>query len=80
MTSMACPGASQDLCVACYDRIMPIDRKPNETREEFMSRCIPMEIKAGKERDQAIAICASKYSEKSAHHYEDKKKKKRKKS
>ena len=40
---------------------MPIDKKPNESREEFMARCIPIEIRAGKDQDQAIAICASKF-------------------
>jgi hypothetical protein len=42
---------------------MPMGRRPDETREAFMSRCIPVEIRAGKGRDQAIAICASKFSE-----------------
>ena len=41
------------------------------TREEFMSGCIPKEIKAGKPRDQAIAICASKFKDSSALHKKD---------
>lgn len=35
----------------------------NETEEEFMSRCIPILINEGREQDQAVAICASKWDE-----------------
>jgi hypothetical protein len=33
--------------------------KPDEDKDEFMSRCIPMLIDEGKEQDEAIAICSS---------------------
>lgn len=42
---------------------MPIDKKPGEKRTDFMSRCIAQEIRGGVEREQAIAICASKWDE-----------------
>jgi len=36
---------------------MPIDRRPGEGRDEFLSRCIETEVGAGKPQDQAAAIC-----------------------
>lgn len=42
---------------------MPKPRK-NETKEEFMNRCVPIVIKEGKKKDQAIAICNSLYKNK----------------
>ncbi len=36
---------------------MPIDIKTGEKEEEFISRCIADEVSAGKETDQAAAIC-----------------------
>jgi hypothetical protein len=38
---------------------MPIEIKPKETEEEFISRCIGEEVKSGKEVDVATAICYS---------------------
>ena len=32
-----------------------------ETQEEYLNRCIPDEINAGHEKDQAVAICYSKW-------------------
>jgi hypothetical protein len=43
---------------------MPIRRKAGESKEDFMGRCIPIEIASGKERDQAVAICYAYYDEK----------------
>lgn len=40
---------------------MPIEKKPNETKEEFVSRCIGYEIENGYEADQAAAICYNKW-------------------
>ena len=41
---------------------MPIDKpKAGETQDEYLSYCIPEEIKAGKEQDVAAAICISTY-------------------
>jgi hypothetical protein len=40
--------------------IEPID---NETREQFMSRCISAEVSAGYPMKQALAICYSKVDE-----------------
>jgi|LakMenE01Jun11ns_1017448.scaffolds.fasta_scaffold9952498_2 hypothetical protein len=42
---------------------MPIDKNPGESKDEFISRCISVEIKAGKESDQAAAICYAKWDE-----------------
>jgi hypothetical protein len=37
---------------------MPVDKpKPGESKEDYLAYCIPAEIKAGYERDQAAAIC-----------------------
>ena len=39
---------------------MPVDKpKAGETREEYLEYCIPVEIKSGKDQDQAVAICKS---------------------
>jgi hypothetical protein len=43
---------------------MPIKRKQGESKEEFVSRCIPIEVNAGKSKEQAAAICYSYYEEK----------------
>ena len=39
---------------------MPIDRNPGEGRDEFLARCISTEVAAGKDNDQAAAICYTK--------------------
>jgi hypothetical protein len=41
-----------------------IEPKPNETEEEFISRCIANEINDGYPQDQAVAICYSKWENK----------------
>lgn len=43
---------------------MPISKKPGETKEEFIGRCIPIEIKGGKPQEQAAAICYAYWEEK----------------
>ena len=43
---------------------MPIKPGASETQEEFISRCIGEEIKAGYEQSQAAAICYSKWDRK----------------
>ena len=41
---------------------MPVDKpKAGETKEQYLEYCIPAEIKAGYEADQAAAICISTY-------------------
>ena len=41
---------------------MPLDKpKPGETLQDYLNYCIPVEIQAGKEQDQATAICSSIY-------------------
>jgi hypothetical protein len=42
---------------------MPIPRPSEETREDWMSRCIPVLIGEGKDKAQAIAICSSMWSD-----------------
>ena len=43
---------------------MPIKRKQGEGKDEFITRCIPIEIKSGKSSEQAAAICYSAWDEK----------------
>lgn len=38
---------------------MPLNKIEGENKDEFVSRCIRKEIEAGKEQDQAAAICYS---------------------
>lgn len=38
---------------------MPVNVKSGESEQEFISRCIADEVSAGKEQDQAAAICYS---------------------
>ena len=41
---------------------MPVDKpKAGESREDYLNYCIPIEVGAGKEVDQAAAICISYY-------------------
>lgn len=40
---------------------MPINVKSGESEQEFVSRCIPIEIGAGKSADVAAGICYSIY-------------------
>ena len=42
---------------------MPIDKNPGESKDDFISRCMSIEIKDGKLQDQAYAICITKYEE-----------------
>lgn len=42
---------------------MPIDKNPGESKDDFISRCMSIEIKDGKPQDQAYAICITKYEE-----------------
>lgn len=43
---------------------MPIQRRQGESKDEFISRCIPIEIKSGKSQEQSTAICYSYWEEK----------------
>lgn len=43
---------------------MPISKKPGETKDEFISRCIAIEVNSGKQSDQAAAICYTYWEEK----------------
>lgn len=40
-----------------------IDKKPGETKDDFISRCISIEISSGREPSQAAAICYAKWDE-----------------
>lgn len=40
---------------------MPIKPQSGETEQEFVSRCIPVEIESGYPQEQAAAICYSIY-------------------
>lgn len=41
---------------------MPTPRR-DESYEDWMARCIPVLIDEGRDRDQAVAICASMWEE-----------------
>lgn len=43
---------------------MPIRKREGETKDEFVSRCIAIEINSGKASDQAAAICYNYWEEK----------------
>ncbi len=49
-----------------FEDIVETKPKPgkDESKEDFMKRCIPMLIDEGKEKDQAIAICNQLFDEK----------------
>ena len=38
---------------------MPINIKPGESEQEFISRCIGDEVSSGKDQEQSAAICYS---------------------
>lgn len=38
---------------------MPVKPSKNESKEDFIKRCVSAEISAGYEQDQAVAICYS---------------------
>jgi hypothetical protein len=41
---------------------MPVDKpKAGESRDNYLNYCIPIEVEAGKEVEQATAICISYY-------------------
>lgn len=42
---------------------MPVDKKPGESKNDFISRCVKIEINNGHPQDQAVAICISKWEE-----------------
>lgn len=42
---------------------MPIDKKQGESKDDFMGRCIGIEINDGKDPSQAAAICYAKWDE-----------------
>jgi hypothetical protein len=42
---------------------MPIEIKPKENENDFISRCVGEEINAGKEQDVSVAICYSYWRE-----------------
>lgn len=42
---------------------MAIEKTPGESKDDFISRCMSIEIKDGKAQDQAYAICITKYED-----------------
>lgn len=42
---------------------MPTPNPDNESRSEWMERCIPVLIDEGKDDDQAVAICSSMWEQ-----------------
>lgn len=43
---------------------MPVKPRKNESKEEFISRCISEEVKNGHTQEQAIAMCYTKWEAK----------------
>lgn len=41
---------------------MPTPNPDNESREEWMERCVPVLINEGRNADQAVAICSSMWN------------------
>ena len=41
-----------------------------ESRNEYLKRCIPVEIEAGKEQSQAAAICNTEYERQVSNKYD----------
>lgn len=39
--------------------------KPGQSRDDFMSECVPMVMDEGNDRDQAVAMCSSMFADKS---------------
>jgi hypothetical protein len=42
---------------------MPTPKPSEETRDEWMERCIPVLISEGNEQNQAVAICSSMWTD-----------------
>lgn len=42
---------------------MPKPKPSEESRSEWMERCIPTLINEGKDKDQAVAICSSMWEQ-----------------
>ena len=42
---------------------MPTPKPSEESRDEWMDRCIPVLVDEGMEQDQAVAICSSMWEE-----------------
>ena len=42
---------------------MPVKPRKNESKEDFISRCVSEEVGSGYEQTQAVAICYSKWKE-----------------
>lgn len=52
---------------------MKIEPNADETKEDFVSRCVSYEMGQGKEQDQALGMCYAIYEEKMGSDYKDKK-------
>jgi hypothetical protein len=57
---------------------MPVKPRENETESQFMSRCVPKEIEAGHEQQQAVAICYTYWRDKKGAYMEEPKKPRKK--
>jgi hypothetical protein len=44
--------------------------RPNEQKEDYISRCIPVVINEGKSREQAYAICQGMWEDRNMSAYE----------
>jgi hypothetical protein len=52
---------------------MVMEPKADESKDEFVSRCVSYEMGQGKEQDQALGMCYAIYDEKMGSDYKDKK-------
>ena len=52
---------------------MVMEPKADESKDEFVSRCVSYEMGQGKDQDQALGMCYAIYDEKMGSDYKDKK-------
>ncbi len=69
---MACKSIKDGTLVMPKKVEKDVEQKPepgaDESREDFMARCVPMLIEEGKDKDQAVAVCSSIWDNKGKKH------------
>ena len=54
---------AQQLIEAMSKQELVVEPRADESKDEFISRCIGIEVEAGMDPDQAVAVCNSKWDE-----------------
>jgi hypothetical protein len=54
---------AQQLVEAMSNQELVVEPRADESKDEFISRCIGIEVEAGMDPDQAVAVCNSKWDE-----------------